>query len=126
MRKPDLARLFSVPHSDPERQKSRLILLEALLKDLQAEQVHELIRKFEKYESSERMGVGGSTGDSDTGEQSTDNVPDTDTIEYRMQRKNPAETATHIEVSVYLSTGSDAGTAIYRQAVRRVSDHLRR
>jgi len=54
-----------------------------LTRDLRPNQLNELLRKFD----SERMGVGGSTGDSDSGEQSQDKE------ESIMNGQNPGETA---------------------------------
>ena len=69
-----------------------------------------------KYDQ-ERMGVGGSTGDSNTGEQSQDsNVWD----------RNPAETAIVVETVVFDSTQQNSSGNQYKMLARKVCEHLKK
>ena len=73
-------------------------------------QIVQIIAKYDQ----ERMGVGGSTGDSDTGEQSQANQWD----------RNPGESAINLETVIFEFSMSDSTSSQYKMLARKVCDHL--
>ena len=60
--------------------------------------------------------MGGSTGDSDVGEQSQGNIP----------VKNPGESAAQIEQALFEKTGSNSSGGQYSIMARKLVEHIRK